>query len=62
MSYWHINYPIITRFVLQELRKITLGEFLDDIDFGDSINEFFGIDSDREDVSFEVNDSRRIAN
>ena len=38
MSYWHINYPLIPLFVLSELRKITLGEFLDDIDFGDSIN------------------------
>ena len=35
----------MTRFSLYELRKIALGEFLDDLDLGNIINDIFGIDS-----------------
>ena len=32
IAVWNIRYPSITRFLLYELRKISLGEFLDDLE------------------------------
>ena len=40
---WNIRFPPITRFLLHELRKISLGEFLDDLEIGKHILEPIGI-------------------
>ena len=40
---WNIRYPSTSRFLFHELRKISLGEFLDDIDIAGYILEPLGI-------------------
>ena len=53
----------MTRFSLHELRKIALGEFLDDLELGDRINGVLSInseasESDDNKVKVEVGDER----
>ena len=43
IAIWSINFPRSARFILYELRKIALGEFLDDLELGARINETLGI-------------------
>lgn len=45
IAVWNIRYPNITRFMLYELRKISLGEFFDDLELSKTIPEFFGIEA-----------------
>ena len=40
---WNIRYPSTLRFLFYELRKISLGEFLDDLDIGKYVIEPLGI-------------------
>jgi len=40
---WNIRFPHMTRFLFHELRKVSLGEFLDDIDIAGYILEPIGI-------------------
>jgi len=37
IAVWQINFPQETRLVLFELRKVALGEFMDNIPFGDTL-------------------------
>ena len=40
---WQISYPHRVRFILHEFRRMVLGEFLDDFDFGKEVSSFFGL-------------------
>ena len=40
---WQILYPDRIRFLLHEFRRIALGEFIEDFDFGKEIASFFGL-------------------
>ena len=44
IAVWNIRYPNITRLVLFELRKISLGEFVDDLQLSEKIPALLGID------------------
>mmetsp|Transcript_1153 Transcript_1153/g.1718 ORF Transcript_1153/g.1718 Transcript_1153/m.1718 type:complete len:185 (+) Transcript_1153:2442-2996(+) len=46
IAVWNIRFPKITRFLLHELRKISLGEFIDDLEVSTRIPAFFGIESE----------------
>jgi len=37
IAIWNINYPETTLLVLFELRKVALGEFIDDVPLGDEL-------------------------
>ena len=41
-SHWLINYPTLTRTFFTELRKVTMGEFFDDLELGEKINSAIG--------------------
>mmetsp|Transcript_28884 Transcript_28884/g.38508 ORF Transcript_28884/g.38508 Transcript_28884/m.38508 type:complete len:256 (+) Transcript_28884:67-834(+) len=43
MATWQIRYPGKLHFILYELKRIALGEFMDDLDVGDKVNEIFGL-------------------
>ena len=50
IAIWQINYPPLFKLVLVELRRTALGEFMDDLEIGKHVAEFFGIpDSDKGD-------------
>ena len=40
---WNMLYPRDLQALMKELRRITLGEFVDDFEFGRKISESFGI-------------------
>ena len=44
MATWQIRYPKLIRFILFELKKIALGEFLDDFGFGETIMTTIGLE------------------
>ena len=43
IAIWQINYPKIIKLLVTELRRLALGEFMDDLEIGANIAEFFGI-------------------
>lgn len=44
MSMWMSQYPAETRFLLMELRKIALGEFMDDLEISNDFNDAMGFE------------------
>ena len=54
MATWNIRYPRVMKFLLHELRKISLGEFLDDLEIGGNILRLLGINSEKKTVTEEV--------
>ena len=48
IALWRVAYPKHTKIVFKELRRITLGEFLDDLQFGKNLSEFFGLSSEED--------------
>lgn len=46
MAIWQVNYSPLTQLVLYELRKIALGEYLDDLEIGKWLSEAFRINWD----------------
>lgn len=44
IAVWQVRYPKLLTFIFYELKKIALGEFMDDIDFGGTVLQTFGID------------------
>ena len=51
IAVWQIRYPDRIRFLLHEFRRIALGEFLDDIDFGKEIAQFIGLPTREDSVA-----------
>lgn len=45
MALWQVRYPPNTRFLLFELRRIVLGEFMDDLEVGATISSELGIEA-----------------
>ena len=43
MATWQVRYPGTLHFILYELKRIALGEFMDDLDIGNEINEVLGL-------------------
>ena len=41
---WLIDLPSLLTIVLTYLKRVVLGEFMDDLEIGKNIMEFFGID------------------
>ena len=46
IALWQVRYPPNTRFLLFELRRIVLGEFMDDLDIGNTISTELGIETE----------------
>ena len=44
MTYWKITYPKSLGFILFELKRISMGEFIDGLEIGDWVGGLFGID------------------
>ena len=40
---WQIRYPSTLQFLLYELKRVALGEFMDDLDVGNQVNEMIGL-------------------
>ena len=40
---WNVLYPRDLQVLMKELRRIALGEFVDDLEFGRKISDAFGI-------------------
>ena len=57
---WNIRFPPITRFLLHELRKISLGEFLDDFEIGKHVLEPIGIVSQSDSATDEKVGEERL--
>jgi len=43
MATWQVRYPGKLHFILYELKRIALGEFMDDLPLGDKVNEYLGL-------------------
>lgn len=43
MSMWQINYPMLTYIILNELRRIALGELVDDLKAATKLEEKIGL-------------------
>ena len=43
IAIWQINYPNLIKLVVTELRRLTLGEFMDDLEIGKNIAEYLNI-------------------
>lgn len=43
MAQWQVRYPNTLQFLLYELKKVALGEFMDDLDVGGEVMKSFGI-------------------
>ena len=43
IAFWQIKYPHNVKFMIFEFRRIALGEFFDDFDFGKEVANFFGL-------------------
>ena len=43
MNDWNVIYPKKLQALMKEFRRITLGEFVDDMEVGRQIQEFFGM-------------------
>ena len=43
MATWQVRYPGTLHFILYELKRIALGEFMDDLDIGNEINDVLGL-------------------
>ena len=44
LSTWQIPYEPITKNILRELRRVVLGEYMDDLDIGKRFQEWLGIE------------------
>ena len=54
MASWNIRYPSLIKFLFHELRKISLGEFLDDLEIGGQCLEWLGIPNEARSATEEV--------
>ena len=43
MYTWQVRYPDTLQFILYELKRVALGEFMDDLDFGATVMESMGM-------------------
>ena len=43
IALWQITFPDLTRTILLGLRRVAMGEFMDDLEIGDRLAEFFGL-------------------
>ena len=50
IALWNIKYPKYLRRVLHEMKRIALGEYLDDLELGDKFGGFFGVSESKDDV------------
>ena len=48
-----MQYPSASRFLLYEMRKIALGEFMDDLELSDRFNDAMGIQVDEDQAGAE---------
>ena len=48
LSMWQIVYEPVTKVVLEELKRIVLGEYMDDLDIGKRLQEAFNIEPSEE--------------
>ena len=57
---WKIRYPNTLEFIIYELKRIALGEFMDDFDFANTINETIGLPINENDSTTETVDEERL--
>ena len=43
MYTWQVRYPNTLQFILYELKRVALGEFMDDLDVGGTVMEAMGM-------------------
>ena len=58
---WQIKYPHRLRFLLYEFRRIALGEFMDDLDFGKEVASFFGLPTSKNSAADEAVGEERLS-
>ena len=59
MAVWQVRYPTRIYFIFYELRKVALGELMDDMNVGGSIMSFIGLDfSDSSPTEEELGEAR----
>lgn len=44
ISTWQVRFPGTLKFILYELKRVSLGEFMDDLDVGNSAMSFMGME------------------
>ena len=58
---WKVRYPVKTKFLLHEFRRIALGEFMEDLEVGNKISSILGIESnDSSAVDEAVDEDERL--
>jgi len=58
---WQVKYPHRIKFMLHEFRRMALGEFMDDLDFGKEIANAFGLPTSEETAADEVVGEERLS-
>lgn len=59
ISLWQVRYPSTLHFILYELKRMALGEFMDDVDIAGDVMSLIGIESQKADPTEEkVNEER----
>ena len=54
ISLWQVRYPSTLHFIMYELKKIALGEFMDDIDLSGDMMSMIGIETEKKDSTVEA--------
>ena len=49
IAIWQVNYPKFIKLLITELRRTTLGEFMDDLEIGQHVSEFLNIPLSKKD-------------
>ena len=60
IAFWQIKYPHKIKFMIFEFRRIALGEFFDDFDFGKEVANFFGFKTSEDTAADDVVGEARL--
>ena len=60
ISMWQIRYPTLIKFLLFQMRKIALGEFMDDLTITEDVTESIGIPTEKKSVTEEKFGEERL--
>ena len=60
IALWQIKYPHKVKFMIVEFRRMALGEFMDDFDFGKEVANFFGFTTSEDTAADDVVGEQRL--
>ena len=60
IAMWKIKYPNNLRFIMHELKRISMGEFLDGLPIGDEVGNFFGVSPSKDEAASEKTGKDRV--